>query len=1073
MSTAAKHRKRAVEFEQLKQIDRAIASYVRAIEESEAAGEDVDVALLNKVGDLALRQGRVPDAIIYYERAVEHYTGAGLINNAIALCNKILRNAPGRGSVYLTLGRICTLKGLRGDATRNFLEYATRMRQEGRTDEAMRTLAEIVGINPDLAEVGGLVEAWAAQTGIVLPRRPVAEAPDATSKGLVGSDYGTITREPGSSDLIFLEVDYGDPKLRTPIMATRVPTPSASAQRVDSNKPAAEEAGVGALPFLDTSWPDEGLADFAASTPGVSDTVEAGSLPLQPQPSAEISSESEDIPTVAMDGLEVIVPEFVAEVVPLTECQSPIDGLLPPSFAVEPESVDVNEVSVGAALVTLSQEPLLTAEEEVPVISILMPNEVESDVVDLFGEVAYKALAQVTPECSLNMMDGNGGPSREPLYELKSRTPHDGACETASETPLHESFSGVSTWNGLGSPSETPGDDLVFLDVDSAPLEPPDGGTIEPAASTGESLEPLESGVGDGLPMETEVSDGLLSTYGRPGPDEPGLILPVPSYGAGDVGGVCGTEACALEIVREGDERSFHLDSRDFVQLGELPPLLLADALVDQGIAMAVALEQQEPADLTVELMEASDGIIASHQTPLVWFGAEDDGGRPVDSISHGSAEIEEAWELLDLDAIEQPDALHGGVEESIGEPPEPGAPVCLSGKIELVSGKAQRQPSELTGTGVGDEAITPEEPARDTGEPAQSRTPVAAAFVSVPTAAVAAEATVAAAARRDNMRAAVARLPHDWLLRRRLAEALFEAGEREAALHELETAQQGLVNDGEIQSAAEVVDELVRVAPDHVVYHQKRVELAVRLKDRDRLQLAYLDLADALVYLGEESRAHAVYARVLELDPWDDRARAALGAYAPPPPPTPPPLPSASAAGDSFVDLGELVRDDRQPSTRMRMQAPAISGDEQADFDTLLQHFKAGVSRVLAEDDFEGYYDLGVAYKEMGLLDDAVGEFQKALRSRAHRLPAYEALGQCFVEQERYQIAATVLSRALYEPGLDDEKRIGVLYLLGHSCEALQRRVEARGYFQRVYVTDSHFRDVAARLAALDQAGQ
>ena len=158
MSNAARHRKKAADFEQLRQIDRAIALYVRAIEESELAGEDVDVALLNKVGDLALRQGRVPDAITYYERAVEHYANSGLFNNAIALCNKILRNAPGRANVYFTLGRICARKGLRGDATRNFLEYATRMQQEGRVDDGMRALAEVADLMPELTEVGRLVD---------------------------------------------------------------------------------------------------------------------------------------------------------------------------------------------------------------------------------------------------------------------------------------------------------------------------------------------------------------------------------------------------------------------------------------------------------------------------------------------------------------------------------------------------------------------------------------------------------------------------------------------------------------------------------------------------------------------------------------------------------------------------------------------------------------------------------------------------------------------------------------------------------------------------------------------------
>ena len=168
MSHAAKYRKRAVEFEQLKQFDKAIASYIRAIDETEAAGEEVDVAVFNKVGDLTLRLGRIPDAVTYYERAVEHYASVGLFNNAIALCNKILRNAPGRSTIYFTLGRICAKKGLRGDASRNFLEYASRMRSEDRTEEAMRALAEATELMPELSEVRGLVEEYAARAGIEL-----------------------------------------------------------------------------------------------------------------------------------------------------------------------------------------------------------------------------------------------------------------------------------------------------------------------------------------------------------------------------------------------------------------------------------------------------------------------------------------------------------------------------------------------------------------------------------------------------------------------------------------------------------------------------------------------------------------------------------------------------------------------------------------------------------------------------------------------------------------------------------------------------------------------------------------
>jgi tetratricopeptide (TPR) repeat protein len=301
------------------------------------------------------------------------------------------------------------------------------------------------------------------------------------------------------------------------------------------------------------------------------------------------------------------------------------------------------------------------------------------------------------------------------------------------------------------------------------------------------------------------------------------------------------------------------------------------------------------------------------------------------------------------------------------------------------------------------------------------------------------------------------------------MAESLFEAGERDAALAELETALAGFSESEDLRSAAEIADELVRVAGERIPYHQKRVELAVRRQDQQGLRFAYLDLSDALDQIGDEGRARAVYARVLEIDPADNRARQALGPASPTET-----EPSASRPDDEVIDLADWLHDDAGPtSTRMRMREPKVTGDEQADFDSLLRHFKEGVARSLGEDDFESHYDLGVAYKEMGLLDDAIAEFQKALRSRSHRLAAYEALGQCCVEQGRFDIAATVLSRALHEPGVNDEDRIGVLYLLAFASESLQRWSEARSYYQRVYAIDIGFRDAADRLSAVAQVAQ
>ena len=199
------------------------------------------------------------------------------------------------------------------------------------------------------------------------------------------------------------------------------------------------------------------------------------------------------------------------------------------------------------------------------------------------------------------------------------------------------------------------------------------------------------------------------------------------------------------------------------------------------------------------------------------------------------------------------------------------------------------------------------------------------------------------------------------------------------------------------------------------------------------------------------------------------------VAALPPEPEPAPAAAPAAAGSDDDFLDLGDWLRAEEGPKTT-RMVAEGIVPppiDEQADFGEMLQRFKEGVAANIDEDDSAAHYDLGIAFKEMGLVEEAIGEFQKALRGTQKKAPTYEALGTCFVEKKQYQVAETVLSRALSEPGLDDDKLAGVLYLLGVCAEALGKSQEAAGFYQRVLAVDIGFRDVSERLAAVSQGAK
>ena len=335
------------------------------------------------------------------------------------------------------------------------------------------------------------------------------------------------------------------------------------------------------------------------------------------------------------------------------------------------------------------------------------------------------------------------------------------------------------------------------------------------------------------------------------------------------------------------------------------------------------------------------------------------------------------------------------------------------------------------------------------------------------------------------------------------MAEGLLSVGETARVTEELELALAGYEDREDWLRAAEMADRLVELVPDSIGHHQKRVELAFRTGDRGPLIEAYMGLGDALSKSGALDKAIAVYGRVIEHDPGNARAAAAItrlggserasaftaggasrrlpallprlpqpwltGLRRPrrpgqPPqrrrrsvhqrrlPPAPaPPARAAPSAGPVAArgasrglhrsrvdgDGGSGSRD-----TRMRVdRREPKDQDEQREFHEILEQFKRGIDQNIDSEDYQAHYDLGVAFKEMGLLDEAIAEFQKALRAPEGRLRTSEALGQAFFEKGQYAVCESVLRRAVEGVDGPDEMKIGLIYWLGRASEAMGKQ--------------------------------
>ena len=139
-----------------------------------------------------------------------------------------------------------------------------------------------------------------------------------------------------------------------------------------------------------------------------------------------------------------------------------------------------------------------------------------------------------------------------------------------------------------------------------------------------------------------------------------------------------------------------------------------------------------------------------------------------------------------------------------------------------------------------------------------------------------------------------------------------------------------------------------------------------------------------------------------------------------------------------------------------------------------LFAEFKEEVGEAQEEaEDPETHYNLGVAFKEMGLLDEAIGELQKVCKSIDRGtsfdqvMQAYTWLAGCFVEKGVPEASIKWYTKAL-TVATNDESRTALHYDLALAHEASGELHEALKHYMEVYGTNIDYRDVAERIKAL-----
>jgi tetratricopeptide (TPR) repeat protein len=183
-------------------------------------------------------------------------------------------------------------------------------------------------------------------------------------------------------------------------------------------------------------------------------------------------------------------------------------------------------------------------------------------------------------------------------------------------------------------------------------------------------------------------------------------------------------------------------------------------------------------------------------------------------------------------------------------------------------------------------------------------------------------------------------------------------------------------------------------------------------------------------------------------------------------------PSPAAGVAEDRSFDIAASLGALDEPGAgelQSDVGVPRFAQSlEQVDVDEVFAKFKEGVARQIGVDDAQSHYDLGVAYQEMALFDDAIREFETAARDPKRTCNCQSMIGMIQLERGNLNEAIEAFISGLQAPDGTKEQEASLCYEIGAAYEVKRMSKQALEHFQRAARLIPAFRDVQERIRRL-----
>ena len=171
------------------------------------------------------------------------------------------------------------------------------------------------------------------------------------------------------------------------------------------------------------------------------------------------------------------------------------------------------------------------------------------------------------------------------------------------------------------------------------------------------------------------------------------------------------------------------------------------------------------------------------------------------------------------------------------------------------------------------------------------------------------------------------------------------------------------------------------------------------------------------------------------------------------------------------YYDLRDIAKKEiHEIEEIIRKEREYQSANRERTLDEIVKQFKEGVSKKIPQEDYETRYNLGLAYKELGLYEEAIKEFEIASKDSKKEIECYFLISECFREKGMFKEAIYWLQNAINKAGEEDQW-LFLKYNLGFLYKEADELEKALDTFKEIFDKKANYKDVAQKIKEIESA--